>query len=79
MEYQPLLEEILGKYRMKLDYYNTIEDRVSNKVEFQDVMSKLNITGVPSLIVINDGKVVQKLDGSKLESETKGFLLKYVK
>ncbi|MBC1921994.1 thioredoxin family protein [Listeria grayi] len=74
-----MLEEILGKYRMKLDYYNTIEDRVSNKVEFQDVMSKLNITGVPSLIVINDGKVVQKLDGSKLESETKGFLLKYVK
>lgn len=64
---------------MDIDYYNTIEDRVSNKMEFQDVMSRLNITSVPSLIVINDGNVVQKLDGSNLELKTKNFLLKYVK
>lgn len=38
-------------------------------------MSKLKITNVPTLIVINQGKVVKKLEGDHLDTSTKKFLL----
>ncbi|MHC5251100.1 YbbN family protein [Listeria kieliensis] len=69
------MEKLLQEYDIHIYYYDTTKDREVNKYEFSKLMSKLNITNVPTLIVINQGKVVKKLEGDHLDTSTKNFLL----
>lgn len=62
-ELEPILENVLSNIDMTLYYYNTDEARQENYEIMVLLLDSLEIMSVPTIIYINNGEIVEELNG----------------
>ncbi|PGT89972.1 thioredoxin family protein [Bacillus thuringiensis] len=55
--YRPIQDKALKDLDMKITYFNTDEGRKEDAESMKQVMETLNVEGVPTLALVNNGKV----------------------
>lgn len=67
-EFHPILEKFVDEEKLIVSYYNTDEARSIDAKAVREQINKFNITSVPTVLLITDGKVTDKLEhGIKYE------------
>lgn len=72
---EPVVRDFCRKKDMKMLYYDTIQDREKRKEYMDKVLDKYEIDSVPTIIVIENGKVEQKFDGDTMLEDFEKFLI----
>lgn len=62
-EIEPILRNILKSVGVKASYYRTDIARNEDEKSLEEVAKKLDLTVVPSLLMISKGVLVDRLDG----------------
>ncbi len=74
----PILENIIYKYGVKINYLNTdeLDDEANSKLISSDEYFKEGY-GTPLLLVVSNGSIVDKIDGLVTREEYISFFQKY--
>ncbi|MFV1457195.1 thioredoxin family protein [Bacillus mycoides] len=73
-KYRPIQDKVLKDMDMKIDYYNTDDAKVEDKEGFKKILETLSVQGVPTLVKVSGGKVVDDAPGEAY-SDTSGKAL----
>ncbi|ELB54270.1 hypothetical protein OKO_02128 [Enterococcus faecium EnGen0056] len=73
-EIEPTLRNILKSVEIKASYYRTDIARNEDEKSLEEVAEKLDLTVVPSLLIISKGVLVDRLDGVYTEKAISEFL-----
>ena len=73
-EIEPTLRIILKSVEIKASYYRTDIARNEDEKSLEEVAEKLDLTVVPSLLIIPKGVLVDRLDGVYTEKAISEFL-----
>ncbi|NVD32954.1 thioredoxin family protein [Enterococcus faecium] len=73
-EIEPTLRNILKSVEIKASYYRTDIARNEDEKSLEEVAEKLDLTVVPSLLIIPKGVLVDRLDGVYTEKAISEFL-----
>lgn len=60
--YRPIQDKVLKDLGETIAYYNTDDARKAGEKEFIEVLDKLEVATVPTVLKVQDGVVVEKLD-----------------
>ncbi|EGP4987212.1 thioredoxin family protein [Enterococcus faecium] len=71
---EPTLRNILKSVEIKASYYRTDIARNEDEKSLEEVAEKLDLTVVPSLLIISKGVLVDRLDGVYTEKAISEFL-----
>ncbi len=70
---KPVLEEVAGEYQSKITVASVNTDNNKN------LSAKFNISGIPCMIVMKDGKEVKRIIGYREKSQLLAELAEYIK
>lgn len=70
---KPVLEEVAGEYQNKITVASVNTDNNKN------LSAKFNISGIPCMIVMKDGKEVKRIIGYREKSQLLAELAEYIK
>lgn len=70
----PALHDYLKRRQLGILFYDTAVDRMNKKEKVDEVMEQYDIELVPTLIIMNDGEVVQKLVGQDIVDQLEEYL-----
>ena len=74
-KFAPLLSEVLAENReLRAYHYDTDEAKVENREKFNELMTRLDITGVPVFFKIQNGFIVDELDDYTSKNAIRDFL-----
>lgn len=64
-ELQPKLKKLANKRFINFNYYNTDEFKKNNKDELEAFLKKTDVSYVPVVIAIKNGKIVERFDSKE--------------
>ncbi len=73
-EIEPTLRNLLKNAGIKVNYYRTDIARNEDEKSLEAVAEKLDLTVVPSLLMISNGVLIDRLDGVYTEKAISEFL-----
>lgn len=68
--YRPIQDKVLKELDMKITYFNTDEGRKEDVESMKQIMETLNVSGVPTLALVNNGKVEEIAPESAYTDQT---------
>lgn len=74
VEFPPILEEVIEEDQIDVYYYNTDTAREADASVLSEMMERLDVTGVPTLMAIENGTEVDRLVGESTKEEIQAFL-----